>query len=155
MPAKAVPLVERFWPKVEKPSGDGCWVWTGCRVKKGYGIVRLDRSERMASVHRVSWALHNGPIPDGLLVLHRCDNPPCVNPDHLFLGTHTDNMKDMVRKGRQSKKLTPDQARTVYRRALAGEPHASIAKDFGIRREAVSAIKRGLAWSRTVTEGGI
>ena len=89
------PLDFGFWEKVDKHAEGGCWVWTGTRQVFGYGI-----SLRYRLAHRVSWEIANGPIPDGLWVLHRCDNPPCVNPAHLFLGTQTENMRDMTAKGR-------------------------------------------------------
>lgn len=85
-----------FWSRVDK-SGE-CWVWTGGTIGGGYG--RFSAAKILA--HRHAWALTNGPVPDGLDVLHRCDNPPCVRPDHLFLGTHTENMRDMTSKGRRA-----------------------------------------------------
>ena len=88
---------ERFWEKVDK-SGD-CWKWIA-HLLKGYGRFRLNN--KTWSAHRVSWTLHYGEIPEGMCVLHRCDNPGCVNPEHLFLGTRTDNMKDRDQKGRGS-----------------------------------------------------
>jgi hypothetical protein len=91
-------LEERFWSRVRK--SDGCWEFVS-GASKGYGYLNIGRrDEQEVLAHRYSWELHNGPIPDGLLVLHRCDNPPCVRPDHLFLGTKKDNADDMVRKGR-------------------------------------------------------
>lgn len=84
---------ERFWPSVQKRS-EGCWLWTAGRIGNGYGIFRRKL------VHRVSWTLTNGPIPEGMFVCHHCDTPLCVNPAHLFLGTHQDNMRDMRQKGR-------------------------------------------------------
>lgn len=89
---------DRFWANVQKT--DTCWIWTGCR-SHNYGLMGANKTRILA--HRFSWELHNGPIPDGLGVLHRCDNPPCVNPDHLFLDTFEDNMKDKIAKGRQAK----------------------------------------------------
>lgn len=93
---RSAPLEDRFWVKVRK--SDGCWEWTAASKQGGYGKIAVGR--RLMLAHRVSWELANGPIPDGLLVCHTCDNPPCVRPDHLFLGTQTDNMRDAVRKNR-------------------------------------------------------
>lgn len=86
----------RFWAKVDK-SGE-CWLWKGSLFTNGYGAIRWEGRNRRA--HRVAWELVNGPIPDGLLACHTCDVPACCNPAHLFLGTHADNMADMIRKGR-------------------------------------------------------
>lgn len=86
---------DRFWAKVAR--SDGCWDWSGAAVH-GYGVLQVDGAPRRA--HRISWEMVNGPIPDGLFVCHHCDNKRCVRPDHLFLGTHQDNMDDAKRKGR-------------------------------------------------------
>jgi len=80
---------------------NGCLEWQGARLASGYGLIgRGRRDEGMAYVHRLAWELAHGPIPDGMFVCHHCDNPPCCNVEHLFLGTHADNMADMVTKGR-------------------------------------------------------
>lgn len=88
---------ERFWRYVEK-TGD-CWNWTGGRGGDGYGHFYAENDSRVMA-HRFSYRIHNGEIPDGLIICHRCDNPSCVRPDHLFLGTHLDNVRDMFSKGR-------------------------------------------------------
>ncbi len=111
---KPAPLAVRFWLKVVRLGLDECWVWQGSRIpgskragRQGYGVLAAG-SPRRASLyaHRVSWEMHHGSIPQGLLVLHRCDNPPCVNPAHLYLGTHAENMADMVARGRQRNAAT-------------------------------------------------
>lgn len=87
-----------FWAKVDR-SGE-CWVWLGARDARGYG--RLRRRGRYVKAHRYVWTITNGEIPEGLFACHHCDNPPCVRPDHLFLGTQSDNARDMVAKGRSA-----------------------------------------------------
>jgi hypothetical protein len=89
--------VERFMGFVEK--AEGCWIWKGPKSVNGYGSFQYRRTSN--SAHRIAFEFLKGPIPEGLQVLHRCDNPPCVNPEHLFLGTNLDNVKDKVQKGRQ------------------------------------------------------
>ena len=91
-------VADRFWKKVDK-SGD-CWLWMGLRFRSGYGMISVEG--RSAVTHRVAWSLANGPIANGMFVLHSCDVRHCVNPAHLFLGTHADNMRDMTNKGRQA-----------------------------------------------------
>lgn len=91
-------VVDRFWSYVD--SSKECWTWTAYKNKDKYGVFAIDRIPHYA--HRVSWMIHNGEIPDGLCVLHKCDNPPCVRPDHLFLGTRKDNNVDKSLKGRAS-----------------------------------------------------
>jgi hypothetical protein len=97
-----IPIEDRFWAKVEPEPNSGCWIWVGTRAYKDYGYIRGSGEwAAMIGAHRVSWELHNGAIPDGLHVLHRCDNPWCVNPDHLFLGSSKDNHWDAALKGRK------------------------------------------------------
>lgn len=103
-----LPLADLYWPKVDKngpvvrPELGQCWTWTGARhAGFGYGVVSNRPGIGATTAHRVSWQLAHGPVPPGMHVLHRCDNPPCSNPAHLFLGTHADNMRDMGVKGRR------------------------------------------------------
>ena len=101
---KITTLVDRYNTHVIKQQG--CWGWSGAVINRGpysYGVLqRGRRGEGLILAHRASWEIHVGPIPEGKLVLHRCDNPICSNPEHLFLGTQTDNMQDCVRKGRHN-----------------------------------------------------
>lgn len=90
---------ERFWSKVDRSDPDGCWPWLAGRHFRGYGFFAVNG--RNVRANRVAYRLQVGPIPPGLFVCHRCDNPPCVRGDHLFLGTHQDNMDDMAAKGRR------------------------------------------------------
>lgn len=91
-------LKELYLSRVVK--GDGCWGWVGKRDTFGYGVITLYDGAPRTSAHRVSWMIHYGIIPESMFVFHKCDNPPCSNPEHLFIGTHIDNMRDAVQKGR-------------------------------------------------------
>lgn len=93
-----VPDASRFWSKVDRRA-DGCWTWTSQRDASGYGLFWIGGRTRRA--HRIAFLLGGGTLTEGFCVLHRCDNPPCVRPDHLFLGTQRDNLRDAVRKGRR------------------------------------------------------
>jgi hypothetical protein len=88
--------MNRFWDKVVKT--DGCWEWSGCRHPRGYGLARY--MGKTVVTHRIAWMLERGAIPGGMVICHKCDNPPCVNPDHLFIGTQADNNRDRHQKGR-------------------------------------------------------
>lgn len=148
------PIAERFWEKVDRSGGpDACWLWQGVKSGK-YGQIWHQGKNEYA--HRVSYLLNIGPISDGLFVCHECDNRLCVNPAHLWLGTHDDNMQDMVDKGRSapqegsqnhSAKLTD--ADILQIRELAGEGvrHADIAKRYGVHRATVSYIVGGKTWT--------
>jgi hypothetical protein len=103
-------VADRFWSYVQP--GPGCWVWSGLRTYNGYGLIKIGRKPTRA--HRVAYELLVGTINPGLLCLHKCDNPPCVNPGHLFLGTARDNMVDAITKGRwTARQPTPRQLQTA------------------------------------------
>lgn len=148
-----MPLAERLWSRVVE-SDNGCRVWTGGRYhnKWAYGLIHC--KDYRGATHRLAWILTFGEIPPGQMVLHRCDNPPCVNPDHLFLGTHADNMKDMAQKDRvmrgekhPSAKLTAAQVREI--RSLYPQLSATeLGRRFGVSRSAVCQIVRGEIWKR-------
>lgn len=98
-----VPLKDRFWSKVSLPHGttsDDCWEWAGTRSSKGYGIIQIDANRKRKRATHVAWTLYRGEVPEGMWLLHRCDCPSCVNPNHLFLGNGGDNARDRDAKGR-------------------------------------------------------
>lgn len=114
--------VDEFWLTASNGDDSCCWEWQGCRISYGYGRVRYDGKTRFA--HRVAWELTHGQIPDGLCVLHICDNPPCCNPAHLFLGTKADNNADKVSKNRQARGDTHG-SRTHPERLACGDANGS------------------------------
>ena len=140
----------RFWAKVNKT--DDCWVWTARRNSKGYGAFRFNRTIWIA--HRFSWAIHNGSIPDGLCVLHKCDNPPCVNPSHLRLGSIADNSADMVSRNRSlvgetnhKAKVTASQVIEIRRLYAAGEAtQQKLADMHGVHCSQIGNIVRRVSW---------
>lgn len=143
---------KRFWSKVDVGEGDACWEWQAGKSDTGYGQFGI--RGRLWGAHRVAWVLTFGPIPEGLLVCHRCDNPGCVNPYHLFLGTHKDNRRDAARKGRVTKgegvcssKLTEDEVWEIRELLEEGVPRQEIADEFGVSRWSINAINRGKFWS--------
>jgi HNH endonuclease len=158
------PLSERFWKKVVK--SDGCWLWTGATGANGYGVITTDgRGTPPIQAHRVSWQLHYGPIPVGLLVCHHCDVRRCVRPDHLFLGTNAENLADMRRKGRGYTPTPPHGADNLHaklteelvveiRRRYAEERSAGrwrgvvqdLAADYGIHRKSIHDIVAYRTW---------
>lgn len=154
------PWQDRFWGSVNRGAPEECWEWTGARNHKGYGCgVRVGDGRLLA--HRHSWEIHNGrPIPDGLLVCHHCDNPPCVNPAHLFLGTTKDNTRDAMAKGRLAPppglrgsqngtaKLTEAEVQEIRRRyAAGGIAMAALGQEFGIGAPHVHDIVHRKCWA--------
>lgn len=148
MAANRVPLDVRFHAKYEKRY-DGCWVWIAAKDKDGYGCIQSEGDKVRA--HRVSWELHHGEIPPGLVICHHCDNPSCVNPDHLFLGTVGDNNADMYKKRRNPRgklhgmaKLCPDDVKAI--RKIAGKTGKDIAKAYGVSKSLVGMIRQRVIW---------
>jgi len=143
-----------FWRNVNKT--DSCWLWTGTVQQAGYGEFRSgrNRKDRRISAHRFSYELHFGPIPSGLCVCHRCDNPPCVNPAHLFLGTNAENTLDCVAKNRNAKgerqghaKLTAAAVLDIRSEFASGTvTKTALAKRFGVTVQAVWLILNGKNW---------
>jgi hypothetical protein len=140
---------QRFWTHVQKT--DGCWVWTGSVTGLGYGKFYHDCTSTRA--HRFVWASVHGSIPPGLEVCHHCDNPPCVRPDHLFLGTHVDNMEDRDRKGRTvhgerhyRAQLTDGDVMEIRRTFARGASHKALATQLNIPIHRIANITSGRTW---------
>lgn len=149
----ALPMPDRFWSAVDKT--DGCWNWTAARLGSGYGSFSRGRGTPNSGAHRVAWELTNGPVPSSIHVLHRCDNPICVRPDHLFLGTNKDNVDDKVAKGRQSRmigernpnaKLNTSDVEEIRRRHHSGQSATAIASRYGMGQTQISRIIRRETW---------
>lgn len=150
----------RFWAKVAKGGPCDCWVWQGGKQHFGHGTIRIksDGVPTPVGAHRLSYVLHCGEIPDGLIVRHNCDNPPCVNPAHLLLGTRTDNAADMVARGRLaptfgehngSRKLSDEAASQIICMLSRPNPptQSEIAAEFGISQSTVSLIRHHKRWT--------
>ena len=157
-------LPTRFWARVAK--SETCWRWTGCIHPDGYGRIMIARRRWISS--RLAWVVHFGEVPDGKWVLHKCDNPACVRPDHLFLGTVQDNSADMVAKGRQAfgerhgtflypesvprgercnlAKLTARRVRAIRRLRALGVKRRVLAARFGVTMSAIDCIMYGKTW---------
>ena len=142
-----------FWRWVDM-SGD-CWLWTRGRTTAGYGSVHVVDKRQYA--HRLAYEFVKGPIPEGMSVCHSCDNPPCVNPDHLFLGSHTENIQDSAKKGRMHpgekhglSKLNADQVLEIRRLCTEGFSPYNVARMFGVSRSNIQHIVRRSTWKHLV-----
>lgn len=153
-------IISRFHESYQPVPESGCWLWDKATWGRGYGSFFVTKKRPRPwndKAHRASWVIHNGPIPDGMHVLHKCDVPCCVNPDHLMLGTNADNINDRLSKNRPKtgvrgesnhlSKLTAQQAKEIHRRLVSGERGTKIAAEFGISTGAVYAIKHGRSWN--------
>lgn len=150
---RARPAIERFQENIGKPDENGCWPWIGGGVSRGYGSFVSDSGKRM-KVHRYAWELVNGPIPYGLCVLHKCDNPSCVNPHHLFIGTLDENSKDMINKGRSCRgerhpnsKLTENDVASIRTLRDNGLSYSDLARRFCVNQTAIAKIVKRENWS--------
>lgn len=156
--AVSAPLVDKFWKRVVVGAPDECWLWQGARNSvTGYGHIR--HMGRNVYAHRVAFEMANDGIPDGLWVLHRCDNPPCVNPAHLFAGTPKDNVHDSMNKGRRNDsnksrrgeksyhaKITDAQALVIKRALASGAKPKELAAQYPISLQTIYAISGGYSW---------
>jgi hypothetical protein len=150
---------DRFWKHVNKSDNEECWEWLASKNVKRYGQFWYRHSGKYVSgtAHRFSWMIHYGKIPDDMLVCHHCDNPACVNPNHLFLGTNQDNMNDRNRKNRQAKlKGSANGFSILYEKQVIEIKNLlkqgdlsfpKIAKIYGVSRSTISAISTGQNWS--------
>jgi len=146
---------ERFWAQVDKQGPNDCWPWTGC-ARKGYGV--LYANGRSHYTHRFSYELMHGPIPDGLFACHKCDNPSCCNPAHIFLGTIADNTRDAIRKrrmphgeGHSNSKLTEDDVHQIRADSAAGlASYSTLAKRYDVSKQLIYRVIKRKAWKRAL-----
>ena len=144
-----------FWDRVHSQlslNDNGCHIFSGHKDECGYG--RIYKDGKYVRIHRAKWELYNGEIPDGMCICHKCDNPACVNINHLFIGTHAENMKDRANKGRYnavgskntSAKLKEEDIPIIKSRIRNGETCYAIARDYGVTGETILHIKHGRNW---------
>jgi hypothetical protein len=146
-----IPARDHFWDFVKKTPN--CWIWTGYVNQDGYGRIMVPGGP--VTTHIFSWKLTNGPIPEGMCVCHKCDNPPCVRPDHLFLGTHLENIKDRDKKDRTAHgvrnyrhKLNPEKVLAMRAMRASGVGYREIGEAFGVNDSAAWKAIKGSNWSR-------
>lgn len=153
MPATIpIPSLFRHYRKRTRLGPKGCWLWLGCKTKRGYGRVTFQ--QRNFILHRLVWSILKGPVPRGIDVCHRCDIPACWNVDHLFLGTRQDNLSDAVAKGRMARgsahynaRLRESDIEDIRRRLLVGHTHREIADSYCVVRETISQIAQRKNWA--------
>lgn len=146
------PIEKHFWEQAKILGKNDCWEWQGYKSRKGYGQIQIDH--RVTAAHRVAWELTHGPIREGLQVCHKCDNPPCVNPNHLFLGTNDDNVADKMSKNRQvhgvnhpHAKLTDAQVVEARQRfAEGGISIAALARRYGVSGVSMRSVILRATW---------
>lgn len=156
MPRRTYPVAERFWAKVKRRGPDECWEWQGAKQPFGYGSFRPATKAHIRA-HRYAYEEANGPIPKGLVVMHRCDNPPCCNPAHLSLGTMKDNTRDCIAKGRfkpgrpRGERMGNAKLCEAHIREIRAAPSGYgtglvLARKFGVTNAAISAIRTRKLW---------
>lgn len=162
-------LHQRFATKFRRDGPNGCWIWTAATMHKGYGKISIGGSKpvigkcKLISAHRVAWLLAHGVLPTRpIQVCHRCDNPPCVNPDHLFLGTQKENIADMIKKGRGSPpppnlgtKLTAKKVQRILKTWWCGGVlKCDLAAQYGVSASMIGQIIQGSAWKHLPRPAG-
>lgn len=169
-PAQVRAMAERFWQKIDSSDSSACWDWRGALNSRSkgdkrnrtpgqlYGVIRLksqiDGKLKEFRAHRVAWELHNTiSIPLGILICHKCDRPICCNPYHLYLGTHQQNMKDMVERGRStrgernhSSRLTADQVREIRYKRMLGYTFKRLAEEYSVHLSTIAYVCDGTSW---------
>jgi hypothetical protein len=152
-------LIERFHEKWILDPETGCWEWTAAKMGRGYGFIKVPGTRTQVGAHRLSYLIHEGIIPDGMSVCHVCDNPGCVRPTHLFLGSTKDNLQDMKQKGRHLygdrnsvSKLDDDKVRRIHQLSSKGVSQGRIGKLFGISQGTVFKILHGERWEHIYRE---
>lgn len=166
MPRAVTPPEVRFATKYVVDLASGCWLWIAALNNKGYGVMGAGpRGAGITYAHRFSWLLRHGPVADDLEVCHKCDNPRCVNPDHLFLGTHSDNMKDAANKQRMARGKRSGAHTKPERRRLgedhghhklteqavqeirgSGQSNRALATKFGVNERTISGVRNHESW---------
>lgn len=145
-------VADRFGSKVDERDPDECWEWQACKNQLGYGLFYSGKQydNRMVCAHRMAYTLEHGEIPEGMCVLHDCDNPGCQNPDHLFLGTHDDNMRDREKKGRTPtglrRRMTHDDVREIRKLRVDGVKIRELAKEFGFGYQSILNVVNYKTW---------
>lgn len=146
---------KHFWSRVAITDLFSCWEWTGPKIKHGYGRTSFEHENMLA--HRMAWIVTFGKIPEGMDVCHKCDNPSCCNPAHLFIGSHYDNMRDMVKKGRchppdnkgennGMSKLNKDQVVTIRLLHKTGASRIELAQKFKVTKSCIDLIVNEIRW---------
>jgi hypothetical protein len=159
MNPKTLTIKERLFSGVEINQSTGCWEWKGAKDRKGYASLSIDGKQVKA--HRQSYMQLVGPIPEGMMICHKCDNPSCINPEHLFAGTALDNSRDCISKGRQkpigeksfTAKLTDSEVLRIRKELASGAQKKHLGKKFGVSARAIFKIANGDTWKHLIGAG--